>query len=220
MFGSIAAHAHHHIRFYLAALFGVAVWFVTREIADTSLRLALAGDGFFSAYLLTMIAFTVGVTPEHLRRRADIEDEGATLIVVITIAAISLSLGAIFEVLNRGTGMPVPLLVFSVASVPLGWLTLHVVSAFHYAHIYYGHVEAAGKKREDAGGLNFPRTKEPGALDFLYYSFVVGMTAQVSDVQVETTRLRTLTLVHSVVSFFYNTVLLALAVNVVVSMVH
>ena len=63
---------------------------------------------------------------------------------------------------------------------PLGWFMLHTMMAFHYAYLFYS--EPPGK--EGGGGLVFPDTKEPGAADFLYYSFVVGMTAQVSDVQV------------------------------------
>ena len=68
------------------------------------------------------------------------------------------------------------------------------------------------------GALKFPGSDEPGAIDFLYYSFVVGMTAQVSDVQVLTTPMRRATLVHSIVSFFFNTCLLAMAVNAVVAL--
>ena len=71
-----------------------------------------------------------------------------------------------------------------------------------------------GASGHDAGGLDFPGTEEPDALDFLYYSLVVGMTAQVSDVQVRTSAMRRFTLAHGVVSFFFNTVLIALAVNV------
>ncbi|HEY3147090.1 MAG TPA: DUF1345 domain-containing protein, partial [Dongiaceae bacterium] len=72
----------------------------------------------------------------------------------------------------------------------------------------------------DAGGLNFPGKGDPDAWDFLYFSFVIGMTAQVSDVAVERADLRRLVLFHGVASFFYNTVLLALAVNVAVTLAH
>jgi hypothetical protein len=99
-------------------------------------------------------------------------------------------------------------LPLAAAAVPLGWLTLHAMVAFHYAHLYYAPA-ASG----DAGGLEFPRTPEPGLWDFLYYAYVVGMTAQVSDVAVTGEAQRRITLAHGIFSFFYNTIILALAVN-------
>jgi uncharacterized membrane protein len=139
------------------------------------------------------------------------------LIVIITIAAIALSVTTMVSLLNA-KGRPDALtLVLAIASVPLGWLTLHTVAAFHYAHLYYTRAAGKGAGR-DAAGLNFPDTEEPTSWDFLYYSFVIGMTAQVSDVQVLTTAMRRLTMFHGIVSFFYNIALLALAVNIVVAL--
>jgi uncharacterized membrane protein len=89
-----------------------------------------------------------------------------------------------------------------------------MASAFHYAH---QEGEAGAGKRRDRKGLQFPETEEPVMWDFIYYSFVVGMTAQVSDVQILTTDMRRATMIHGIVSFLFNTVLLALAVNVVVA---
>ena len=101
----------------------------------------------------------------------------------------------------------------AVAGVPLGWLTLHTLAAFHYANLYY----APRPGGREAGGLDFPGTKEPGPWDFLYFAFVIGMTAQVSDVAVRTAQMRRAALAHGVASFFYNTVILALAVNAAVN---
>jgi uncharacterized membrane protein len=103
--------------------------------------------------------------------------------------------------------------------VPLGWLTLHTVAAYHYGHLYYVRAGQDGSDR-DAAGLSFPETAEPTTWDFLYFSFVIGMTAQVSDVQVRTTPMRRLVMAHGIVAFLYNTVLLALAVNIAVSLTH
>ena len=100
-----------------------------------------------------------------------------------------------------------------MASIPLGWLTLHTVASFHYANLFYA-LDAGGG---EAGGLDFPGTPEPGPWDFLYFSFVIGMTAQVSDVAVRTTPLRRAALAHGVAAFFYNAVILALAVNAAIS---
>ena len=111
-------------------------------------------------------------------------------------------------------------LVLAILSVLLGWFTLHTVVAFRYAHLYYAPApETAGQAR-DARGLEFPGTREPDLWDFLYYSFVIGMTAQVSDVQVTSAVMRRTTLAHGVTSFFFNTVILALSVNIAAGYAH
>ena len=207
-------HIRHHGRFYCAALAGLALW-----LAASALRWPLpplaGGDAFFLAYLALMVRFALWIMPDGLLRRASVADEGIPLIVLLALAAIVLSLAAIFALL-AGEGRPDPWdLSLAIASVPLGWLTLHTIAAFHYAHLYYA---TEGEDVRDAGGLDFPGTKEPGAWEFLYFSFVIGMTAQVSDVTVHSAGMRRLVLGHSIVSFFYNTVLLALAVNVAVTL--
>jgi uncharacterized membrane protein len=178
-----------------------------------ALRVAVAGDALFAVYLLSTSLMALHATPDDMRKRARYEDEGMPLIIVLTLGAISVSLASIFALINRAEELSGFLLVFTIASVPLGWLTLHTVAAFRYAHLYYAQ-KAPGAAPGDAGGLDFPETKEPGSWDFLYYALVVGMTAQVSDVQVLTAEMRRLTLAHGVTSFFFNTVLLALAVNI------
>ena len=120
----------------------------------------------------------------------------------------------------NGPALSDPLqLALALCGVLSGWLTLHTIAAFRYAHLYYARASHGGGQA-DAGGLAFPGTSEPATWDFLYYSFVVGMTAQVSDVDVQSSRMRRLTLAHGIASFFFNTVLLALAVNVAAGNVH
>ena len=213
----VAKHVRHHLRFYMAALFGLCVWGLTYALA-LSVHLPIAGDAFFSAYLISMIGTAARVTPAYMRKRAAFQDEGTIIIVLLALTAVSLSLGSMFALLNA-PGKPDTLhLVLSMISVPLGWATLHTIMAFHYAHLFYA--KHTSRDLVDAGGLVFPQTDEPGSWDFLYYSFVVGMTAQVSDVQVVSTPMRQITLVHGIVSFFFNAVILALAVNVALGPTH
>jgi uncharacterized membrane protein len=204
--GFIRDQLRRHLRFYSAALIGIVVWLASAPLVP-SLRYAVAGDSFFASYLVLIFMMAAQTTPKHLEELSKAEDEGITLITLITFAAVGFSLSAIFGLLNQG-GKPAGLaLALTIGSAPLGWFMLNAVAAFHYAHRYYlaGH-----------GGLAFPETPSPGLWDFLYYSFVVGMTAQVSDVQVTSSAMRRLTLAHGIASFFYNTVLIALSVNVVV----
>ena len=207
-------HIRHHGRFYSAALAGLALWLAAWAL-HWPLPPLIGGDAFFLIYLALMVGFALHITPDGLRRRAGIEDEGIPLIVLLALGAVGMSLASIFGLLAGGGGPDPWALSLAIASVPLGWSTLHTILAFHYAHLYYAtEDEDAG----DAGGLDFPGTKEPGAWDFLYFSFVIGMTAQVSDVTVHAAGMRRLVLAHSIVSFFYNTVLVALAVNVAVAL--
>lgn len=209
----LAAHLRQHVRFYAAATLGVLVWLGTAAL-DSFVRVLLAGDAFFLAHLLAMALLISRATKGTFRDRAAQDDDGLALIALITITAVSLSLSSIFALLNHEQTVTAGLYALAIASVPLGWLMLHTVSAFHYAHVFYS-PHAAGETDAD---LLFPGGKEPEPWDFLYYAFVIGMTAQVSDVVILSSRMRRLTLLHSIVSFFFNTVILAVAVNAAVTL--
>ncbi|HEY9344680.1 MAG TPA: DUF1345 domain-containing protein [Inquilinus sp.] len=214
LLGSIHNHLRHHTRFYAGVLLGVAVWFALGGRASGPIAVVIAGDAFFGLYLAWTAVLAWHVTPDSFRHRADIDDEGLPLIVLITMIAAGLGVASIFSLLNQAQG-PAPLhLVLAVAGVALGWATLHTVFTFRYAHLYYGKAEGGRGKRQDARGLEFPGGEEPGVWDFLYFSFVIGMTAQVSDVQVTDSTMRRMTLGHGILSFFFNAVILALAVNI------
>jgi uncharacterized membrane protein len=205
-------HYRHHWRFYSSVAFGVLVWLLPLS-RTMGLRVSLGGATFFLIYLISSAALARGLTTEDLRQKATFEDEGIVVIVLITLAVIALSLGSLVLLLGseQRNGW---LLVPAVANVPLGWATLHTIMAFHYAHLFYAPPEE-GDKATHTGGIEFPKTTEPCMGDFMYFSFVVGMTAQTSDVDVTSREMRNATVVHGVVSFFFNTVILALAVNVV-----
>ena len=207
-----AEHFRHHWRFYAAFLLGVAAAGALIG-KDGGFRVAVGGIAFFVVYLGSTAWLGRHLTVEDLREKAQFEDEGIGLIVLITLGAIALSLGSLALLLGRGNTGAIRLAI-AVVNVPLGWATLHTVMAFHYAHLFYGRDEKREGKPGDAGGLDFPKTAEPSVMDFIYYSFVVGMTAQVSDVDITSRKMRRTTTVHGVVSFFFNTVILAFAVNV------
>jgi uncharacterized membrane protein len=97
-----------------------------------------------------------------------------------------------------------------IAAVILGWLIIHTTFIFRYAYLYYYDSDADGTAQR---GLSFPGTNEPDDYDFAYFSFVIGMTFQVSDVQISDPGIRTIVLVHALLSFAYNTAILALVVN-------
>ena len=182
--------------------------------SHSQLRLVAAGDAFFALYLL-FAAFALGKSAHELRLRAAVEDEGIGVVVVIMLAAFGVSCSSIIAILHQTHGQLSLVLVLALAGAPLAWFTLHVVAAFHYANLFY---RRRPPDRRHCLPLLFPGDHEPIPWDFVYFAFVVGMTAQVSDVQVADFKLRRATLGHGVVSFFFNTVLIAMAVNAVVTL--
>jgi uncharacterized membrane protein len=203
-------HVRRHVRFYLACAAGVAAGLAAAGL-EPAMRLLLGGDTFFAVYLALTGHLLAQSTANQLRRQAADEDEGLALILALTATAVVLSLFLILHQLNQPGGALRGVLTF--ASVAFGWLTLHTLWALHYANLHYAPKSTGAK----AGGLAFPETNDPGPWDFLYFSFVIGMTAQVSDVAIRTTRLRRAALAHGILSFLYNTVILALAVNAAVT---
>src|SRR5581483_8297896 len=118
---------------------------------------------------------------------------------------------AVFEALNHRHGIQWMPLALAAIGAPLGWLVLHTTMAFHYADLHY--FDDPETPDDDDRDLEFPGGRDPCPWDFLYFSFVIGMTCQVSDVQVKTTVMRRAVLWHGLVSFFFNTVFIAMAVN-------
>jgi len=188
---------------------------VVARLVGFSIPLTVAGDVFFLVYLFQHAALVVRLDHEDLDRHASDEDEGILIIVLLTLAAISFNSVDIFSALNQ-SHLPSRLaLVLALTGAPLGWATLHTISAFHYANLHY--VTMDDETPDRCAPLNFPQTTKPGPWEFIYFSFVIGMTAQVSDVIVQTSRMRRAVLFHSVVAFFFNTVLIAMAVNAAVA---
>jgi uncharacterized membrane protein len=151
---------------------------------------------------------------QQIRRRAADQDEGAIVILTLTVAAALASLLAIVALLGTSAAGPSPRrsgeLILATITIVLSWALIHTIFALHYAHEFY---DASG-----IGGMAFPGgEKEPDYWDFAYFSLVVGMTSQVSDVGVTSKVIRRTVAAHGVVSFFFNAALLALTVNIAAS---
>lgn len=149
------------------------------------------------------------------RRRAQWNDPGAAMLFGLVVCAACASIVAVALAVESGKALQGWArwghLALAMASLAASWLLMQTAFALHYARLYYR------RARDDdgpAGGLVFPGGQDPEYLDFFYFSAVVGMTSQVSDVAVAGRRLRRLTLMHGLLSFGFNLVVLALAVNV------
>jgi uncharacterized membrane protein len=198
-----------HMRFYIALACGAAACLVARLLGFDAPLLA-GGDMFYFVFLALCAVMIAGEKTADLKKRAKSEDEGIAIVVLIILATMAFFCDAVFTALNRKHGIDIAPLVLAGIGAPLGWLVLHTAMAFHYADIhYFDDPDCEGDDKD----LIFPGGRDPGPWDFLYFSFVVGMTAQVSDVQVTTTVMRRAVLWHGVISFFFNTVFIAMAVN-------
>lgn len=194
-----------HIRFLVAIAIGFAIFLLALAFPiDITMQALFGMNGFFLVYLGLSFRLATRTTSADLKRYAADDDEGIVIIVFLAIIAVVYSLGAIIWLLN-GKDAAVWQSAIALAAVPLGWGTIHTLVGFHYAHLFYS--------TKSSGGFTFPGTKQPGVWDFLYLSFGIGMTAQVSDVIVLDTGIRKVVLWHAVGAFFYNTIILALAVN-------
>lgn len=171
------------------------------------------------AFVLAAAAFLglVGTMFAHsrdvktIRTRARQEDQGRAGRLWISIGVSAVVVVALVLELRAGHGSGVAGLILPGLALALAWAFMNTMFALHYAHRYYGD----GVKRQPLGGLDFPGGQDPDYWDFLYFSVVVGMTFQVSDVQITDRRLRRVALIQGVVAFVFNMVIIALSVNVI-----
>ncbi|WP_243714120.1 DUF1345 domain-containing protein [Nostoc sp. 106C] len=162
-------------------------------------------------------------TPEKTRRYAESEYEGRLAIFMLVIAAACASVLAIGFLLTDKKGASAILLtlhvILSIMTIVGSWLLVHTMFALQYAHSYYQHQPNSNSTEEITGGLDFPNNDYPDYWEFLYYSFVIGMTSQVSDVGTTSSAMRRLTLLHSILSFFFNTTILAITINIIAGLI-
>ncbi|WP_026622843.1 putative membrane protein [Ensifer sp. WSM1721] len=205
-----------HWPFYLA-LTGALLSLPVSSMLFRGQAVEIAAILFFCIYLSMAAVRIPKLTGSYLKINARDTGEPEPIIFLVTLSAAAISLTALFFALNRTGGGSAGELILAFASVTLGWATVHTMAALHYAHLYWL-ASHHGDGNPAARGLAFPETDAPGGYDFLYFAFVIGMTAQTSDVAITTTAMRRVNLVHAIVSFFFNTVLVAAAVNAAVQL--
>ncbi len=199
-------------RLFLATALGIVVGLVLPSEWRTSTRLLTGWDTGVALYLALAFAAMPQADIARIRRRAALLDEDRTVFLVLTAGAALASLAAIVAQLGaKETGHAPAHLALAIVTIALSWGFTHTIFALHYAHEFY--IE----NRYKDGGLAFPGKEQPDYWDFLYFSLVIGMTSQVSDVAVTAKAIRRTVTAHGVVSFFFNATLLALTVNIAAS---
>jgi uncharacterized membrane protein len=215
-------HVQSHPRLFGAGAAAILLYFLLSGWTGTATRLLIGFDGGAMFFLAAVWVMMASATPEGMRRRAELEDEGRYTVLILSLAAaIAILLTIVFELHGlkdlpaNQAGLRVAL---AAGTILLSWFFMNTIFALHYAHGYYGDADPSSNYKP-TGGLAFPGRPEPDYWDFLYFSFVVGMTFQVSDVQIEDHSLRRDVLAHGVLAFFFNVIIVALTINIVAGLI-
>jgi uncharacterized membrane protein len=198
-------------RTFISIAIGIVAFFLLPGSLRLVTRLLLGWDTFIAFYLVLAYTMMLRCGIVHIRHNAVMEDDGRFLILMVTALGAFASLAAIVSELDAAHRGP-PELLLATGTIALSWATVHTTFALHYAHDFY--------RGSEPGGLQFPagdQTEDPDYWDFVYFSFVIGMTAQVSDVGITDKTIRRTAAAHGVISFVFNTALLALMVNIAAS---
>lgn len=204
---------HARLRLVISAVAGTLVFCLLPSGLAASTRALVTWDVGAGLYLILAFVLIGRASVEHMRWRARLEDDGAAVVLFLTVAAASASLVAIgMELSGLKSGTPLRQgshLALAAVTFLASWLLVHTSFALHYAHAYYVLLG-----RNGGAPLEFPRQDAPVYMDFLYFSMVVGMTSQTADVAIASTKMRRLVMAHGIIAFVFNTTLLALTINV------
>ena len=204
-------------------VFGIAAAALVGWVEPVSLPVSVRAAGAWNAgalvYLVVAFAIMSSCSIEGIRRTAEREDESRLVFTTVILLAIAASFVAVLAVIGEAREAQGALRYLYVGlaagTVITAWLVMQVVFTLHYAHDYYYPVSASG---EIARGLKFPNDDEPDYWDFFYFTTSIGATSQTSDVSIVSKALRRTVTLQAVLTFFFNTAILALAINLASSL--
>ncbi len=205
-------------RLVVSAAFGALTYVALPVGLPPEVRALVTWDLGAGLYLVLAWVMIGRATVEHMRWRARVQDDGARVVLILTVGAAIASLAAILVALADVKALPTERRTLRLALVGItvvtSWLLVHTAFALHYAHDYYAELG-----RDGIPTLEFPRQEQPVYLDFMYFAMVIGMTSQTADVALASTRMRRLVMVHGLIAFLFNTTLLALMVNIAAGLI-
>jgi uncharacterized membrane protein len=193
----------------------LAYFSIRQQNFDFTIVAMILWDVFALSYIITSWVVFFTSTTEHITKKARTDDGGKIFVFFIVVFAsfASMITVAILIVSKDSLGMREAVyLPIIIGGILLSWILVHTTFCFHYAHLYYDNEKGTDKNAE---GLEFPKEKQPDYIDFAYFSFVIGMTFQVSDVEISARTIRRLALFHGLLSFILNTFVVALTINLI-----
>lgn len=207
-----------HFRTTIAVVVGLLTYAGCIPFFENPSRVIIAWDAFGVALLALFVQLALTATPDQMPANAKAQEEAEWTIFVIVVLGTIMSFAAIIGEFS-GTKDMAPAarrehVTLVVVTLVLTWLVTQVVFGFRYAHEYYSATMPGTLDK----GLEFPGDEEPDYWDFAYFAIVLGMTFQVSDVQITSRKLRRLATAHGLLGFTFNTVILALTVNLVANL--
>lgn len=193
------------------------VFFIIKiEHLDFLTHLMIGWDTF-SLCMIIMSWMTFSITgSKQIREQSKVQDPSRAIIFIIVLISTLASFLAILLLIvtqKKGTDGASWRLLIVIAGMIFSWILIHTTYTHRYAHLYYG--DHATKPDTHAGGLIFPNDDQPDFFDFAYFSFVLGMTFQVSDVQISSKKFRRMAMYHGLLSFGFNTIMIALTINLI-----
>ena len=179
-------------------------------------KIMIAWAVFELSYIITSLIVFFTQKPAGIRELAKQEDGSRLYVFLLVLITSFASLFTVLLLMLSKNANNTPQFIFipvAVSAMLFSWIMVHTIFGFHYAHLYYGNDTTDSTKH--AEGLEFPGDKKPDYLDFAYFSFVVGMTFQVSDIDITSKAIRRLVLLHGLLSFGLNTFVFALTINLI-----
>jgi len=211
-------------RLFLCVVLGLMTLLVLPSDWRAPTRLLVAWNLGVLAYVASAIHLMLTADPAKIRRLAQMTDESRFVVLTLAVFAAIASIAAIVALLAQVrdlAGLDKALhLELAGLTIVSSWSFIHVIFAQHYAHEYY--VERATERQAPEalrGGLLFPDTQTPDFMDFLYFSFVIGVASQTADVAISSRAMRRVALIHCVLAFFFNTTVLALTINIAAGLI-
>jgi len=212
-----------HVRILISLAVALIIFLLTGRV-PAAFRFILIWNGFTFAILVLLWITILTARSNEVKRIAAMQDTTRWITFIFVLVASFVSLFTVILVLrtlgNKETGYAYHV-GFSILSVILSWNLIHTVFAVRYTHLYYNLLtEEKNTVKDLKGGLIFPTDTTPDYLELVYFSYTIGMTFQVSDIQITSRRIRHLALFHAALSFTYNTVILALGITIISGLIQ
>lgn len=211
-FFSLINRTNNIVRLSIALVNAILVVLVLTSLHKPAVHWMSAWLAFSLTHLFFSWTTILSCSPAQIKEVAKKQDSGRTILSLFVLLAACISLIAILLLYvsagEKSGGALLTHVLLTLGSVGAAWTIVHTTFSFKYAHLYYSY-----------GGLDFPGEKNPDYMDFIYFSFVIGTTFQVSDVSISNKRIRRTAWIHGLISFAFNTTILALSINIISSLI-